>query len=173
MKRYLPVFDHDTWHWMYLVPVVFVVYMFSLVMWDTHTEPDPPLLKVSKEAATAYRMECGVDLHYIRSFTTEKRVKIQVQKSVVNVESGLIVSPVTNSWIFEKGNHALQLTMVLPASIPDGQYLIKSIIIWTPGMSLREHWYELPDIPFTLKSYTPSGTRLVPPATHQSHKYYK
>lgn len=153
----LPRFTHDTWHWMYLFPVTFVVAMFAIVMWDTHTAPEPPFLGVESSIGTMIRTPCSVDIHYQRDYTVARHFVGKIQRSFIHQKTGLIVDVPSVSRIFTPGRYTAPRALSLPSAIADGEYILRTYVIWTPRMSIREHWWQFPDIPITLTTYHPSG----------------
>jgi hypothetical protein len=142
MKNYIPIYS------------AILTFIILFVLYQSYM-PHPEVYRSLNSVVTRVeRTEDSTEIEYYSKLQVDSyHNNASMQRQLYNINSKLIYDfPMTYRYYDIGGIKESLNILEAPRSMPAGDYIIRTTIIWQPLASIEDHWYTLPDIPFVIPS---------------------
>ena len=133
--------------WFVYVMMYVFIGVLTVIGYNSIYELNSPLKDAEGFINTTRRNET-IEVTYTRTFTVQRDFVGTVHREVVHEGSGYRYEFPGFHRSFKEGTYTRTRTLLMPAGVPEGRYVLKTYVIWKPSFSIREHFTEVPDISF-------------------------
>jgi hypothetical protein len=103
--------------------------------WNTIVDQKAPIDAIDGSIVTVRNKET-IDVTYTRTFRVHADFIGTVHREIIHKETGWRYEYPGFDRSFHKGEYTRTRALMLPASGPNGQYILKTYVIWRPKFSL-------------------------------------
>lgn len=128
-----------------------ISFCFFLVIYQSYFPHHPPINSIDTKILSVTKTPSAYELKFERNALVNTDTSLRVETSIYNQATELTIDLPSTHRLHIAGKHKIVKLVVLPISIPTGEYVYKTNIIWQPIASLEEHYFSFPDVPFTIK----------------------
>lgn len=125
-------------------------FCFFFIVYQSYYPHENPIINSETNIISAIRRSNSVEVNYERTFVVTRPISITVERNVLHLASNLTFDTPTVHRVYKPGKYYAHRIIILPEGMPDGNYVYRTNIVWQPKGSVEDHYFSLPDEPFTM-----------------------